>query len=315
MKKKYWYWILAIFVIMLAGGLLGAGLYFYQVAVVPGQKSFLSKKTPLRKSDPLYHQKLWYENANKQRWTIKSAGGNYRLVANYIPATHKSAKTVLIAHGFNGSKDDMGAYAYLFHQLGYNVLLRDARGHGQSQGNYIGYGWPDRLDDKKWIQQIIRKNGDQSKIVMFGVSMGGATTMMVSGLHLPSQVKAFVEDCGYTNAKTEINYQAQQLYHLPTIVRWPLINIVSGITRIRAGYFFGQANAVAQLHHNHRPMLFIHGGKDTFVPTKMIDQNYQATRGPKQKWIVKNAGHAKSYQTNPKQYEQHVAAFLKQYVK
>jgi hypothetical protein len=158
---------------MLAGGLLGAGLYFYQVAVVPGQKSFLSKKTPLRKSDPLYHQKLWYENANKQRWTIKSAGGSYRLVANYIPATHKSAKTVLIAHGFNGSKDDMGAYAYLFHQLGYNVLLRDARGHGQSQGNYIGYGWPDRLDDKKWIQQIIRKNGDQSKIVMFGVSMGG----------------------------------------------------------------------------------------------------------------------------------------------
>lgn len=241
---------------------------------------------------------------------MQSAGGHYRLVANYIAADHATDKTVLIAHGFNGSKDDMGAYAYLFHQMGYNVLLRDARGHGQSQGNYIGYGWPDRLDDRKWIRKIIRTNGPSSQIVMFGVSMGGATTMMVSGLQLPPQVKGFIEDCGYTSAKTEINYQAGQLYHLPAVIRVPLVNIVSGITRLRAGYFFGQADALKQLHHNHRPMLFIHGSEDHFVPTKMVYQNYAATAGPKQMWVVKGAGHAKSYQTRPHEYENQVKDFL-----
>ncbi|WP_081479599.1 alpha/beta hydrolase [Paucilactobacillus suebicus] len=293
--------------------MLGAGLYFYHVAVVPGPKSFLSKKTPLKKTDPLYHQKLWFEKVHKTKWTMKSAGGDYKLVADYIPAAKKSNKTVLIAHGFNGSKEDMGAYAYLFHELGYNVVARDARGQGQSQGDYIGYGWPDRLDDKKWIKKIIAKNPD-SKIVMFGVSMGGATTMMVSGEHLPHQVKAFIEDCGYTNVKTEINYQAEQLYHLPTIIRVPLVDIVSLITRVRAGYFFGQASSVKQLAKNKRPMLFIHGTKDKFVPTKMIYANYRATNGPKEMWLVKGAGHARSYQTKPKAYEQHVKAFLDKYV-
>lgn len=297
----------------LGGGMLGAGLYFYHVAVVPGPKSFLSKKTPLKKTDPLYHQKLWFEKVHKTKWTMKSAGGDYKLVADYIPAAKKSNKTVLIAHGFNGSKEDMGAYAYLFHELGYNVVARDARGQGQSQGDYIGYGWPDRLDDKKWIKKIIAKNPD-SKIVMFGVSMGGATTMMVSGEHLPHQVKAFIEDCGYTNVKTEINYQAEQLYHLPTIIRVPLVDIVSLITRVRAGYFFGQASSVKQLAKNKRPMLFIHGTKDKFVPTKMIYANYRATNGPKEMWLVKGAGHARSYQTKPKAYEQHVKAFLDKYV-
>ncbi|KRM12966.1 hypothetical protein FD16_GL001652 [Paucilactobacillus suebicus DSM 5007 = KCTC 3549] len=313
MKKKYWYWTIAILIVALGGGMLGAGLYFYHVAVVPGPKSFLSKKTPLKKTDPLYHQKLWFEKVHKTKWTMKSAGGDYKLVADYIPAAKKSNKTVLIAHGFNGSKEDMGAYAYLFHELGYNVVARDARGQGQSQGDYIGYGWPDRLDDKKWIKKIIAKNPD-SKIVMFGVSMGGATTMMVSGEHLPHQVKAFIEDCGYTNVKTEINYQAEQLYHLPTIIRVPLVDIVSLITRVRAGYFFGQASSVKQLAKNKRPMLFIHGTKDKFVPTKMIYANYRATNGPKEMWLVKGAGHARSYQTKPKAYEQHVKAFLDKYV-
>lgn len=299
---------------LLCGGLLGAGLYFYQVAVVPGQKSFLSAKKPLRKSDPLYHQKRWFEQAHKQHWTMKAAGDNLKLDADYIPAAN-SVKTVLIAHGFNGSKEDMGAYAYLFHQLGYNVLMPDARGQGASQGNYIGFGWPDRLDDKKWINRIIQYTGKDAKIVMFGVSMGGATTMMTSGEQLPKQVKAFIEDCGYTSAKDEINYQAKQLYNLPTVPRFPLVDIVSGITKLRAGYFFGQASAVKQLAHNHHPMMFIHGTKDTFVPTRMVYPNYRATKGPKQLWLVKGAAHAKSYQTKPAQYEQHVKQFLSQYVK
>lgn len=34
-----------------------AGLYFYQVAVVPGHKSFINNDTKLVKTDPLYKEK------------------------------------------------------------------------------------------------------------------------------------------------------------------------------------------------------------------------------------------------------------------
>lgn len=69
------------------------------------------------------------------------------------------------------------------------------------------------------------------------------------------------------------------------------------------------------LARNYRPMLFIHGSKDTFVPTKMVYQNYAATKGPKKLWVVKGAKHAASYEKESHEYPQHVARFLNQYVK
>ena len=316
-KKKHWglrITLLVVFLLVL--GSFGAAGYFFKVAMVPGHKSFLANSsTKLKKSDPLYKEKHWFNTTKKQKWTMTSASGHYRLVADYIPAAKKTNKSVLIAHGFMQNKEKMAAYAGLFHELGYNVLVPDARAHGESQGKYIGYGWPERYDARKWIYKLIKKNGKDSKIVMFGVSMGGATTMMTSGLKLPKQVKAFIEDCGYTSLSAELDYEAGHLYHLPYLIRKPLEAELSLINRLANGFFIGEASSVKSLHHNHRPMLFIHGSKDKFVPTKMVYQNYKATRGYKELWVVKGAAHAKSYQTAPKAYKAHVKAFLAKTVK
>ena len=212
------------------------------------------------------------------------------------------------------NKDTMGAYAAMFHKLGYNTLLPDARGHGQSQGNYIGYGWREKVDVKKWAKEVIQKNGSDSKIAIFGVSMGGATTMMASGLTMPRQVKAYIEDCGYTNVKDEVEHEAEDLYHLPTFPRFPLVEVLSGITRLRAGYFLGDGSSIRQVAKNKRPMFFIHGEKDTFVPTKMVYDNYQASKGKKELWIVPGAKHAKSFATEPAQYQKKVKVFLNRYL-
>lgn len=162
---------------------------------------------------------------------------------------------------------------------------------------------------------MIAKNGADSQIVIAGTSMGGATTMMTSGIKLPHQVKAFVEDCGYTSLNDELNYEAGNLYHIPTFLRCPLITILSGINRVQNGFFTGEANSVKMLHNNTRPMLFIHGSDDTFVPTKMVYQNYAASRGPKELWVVSGAKHAASFAHSPRAYQQHVQAFLQKYVK
>lgn len=314
-KKRIW-WGLASLLVLLLVAVGAAGAYFFNVAMVPSHKSFVSQPTTvLKKSDPLYREKKWFKTVKKEHWTITSASGNYRLVADYIPAAKKTTKSVLICHGFMQNKESMGAYAALFYQLGYNVLLPDARAHGKSQGKYIGYGWPERYDARKWIKKLIKHNGQHSRIVMFGVSMGGATTMMTSGIKLPSQVKAFIEDCGYTSLQDELDYEAGHLYHLPWLVRTPVEGALSLINFFKNGFFTQQASSVKSLHHNHRPMLFIHGAKDTFVPTWMVKKNYAATRGPKELWIVPKAVHAKSFATAPAAYRAHVKAFLNKYVK
>lgn len=316
LKKHRKLWIsLASILAVIAIIFVGAGLYFYNVAVVPGHKNFISNTQTIKKSDPLYAQTRWYRQVKKNKWYMTSADDNLRLDANYIPASHTSNKTVIILHGYMNNKDTMGPYAAMFHQLGYNTLLPDARGHGQSQGDYIGYGWCEKADVKKWVKKVIRHDGNKAQIVIFGVSMGGATTMMTSGLALPKQVKALIEDCGYTNAKTEIQHEASALYHLPAFPRFPLVEVLSGITRLKAGYFLGDANSLKQLAKNKRPTLFIHGQKDTFVPTKMVYDNYEASRGPKELWLVPGAGHARSFKTHPHEYQQKIKAFLNKYIK
>ncbi|MEE8856962.1 MAG: alpha/beta hydrolase [Lactobacillus sp.] len=294
---------------------LAAGLYFFNVAEVPGKKTFVSNGTVrLKKSTPLYAEKKWYRDVKKQHWTMMSANNKYRLAAYYLPAK-KSKKTIIVLHGFMSNKENMGAYAQLFHSLGYNVLLPDAEAHGQSQGKYVGYGWLEKTDVRKWSQQVIKQTGQRSEIAIMGVSMGGATTMMTSGLKLPKQVKCFIEDCGYTNAKNEIEHEAQALYGMPAFPRFPLVEVLSLVSRVKAGYFLGDASSLKQLHKNKKPMLFIHGSKDKFVPTEMVYKNYRATSGPKQLLVVKGATHAESIEHNHRLYKKTVVKFLRKYLK
>ena len=108
--------------------------------------------------------------------TIVKSGNRHlrmelKLSAIYLPRTD-SHKTAIVAHGYMGNAETMANYAKMFHDLGYNVLVPDARGHGKSEGDYIGFGWHERKDYVKWIDQVLETNGQSEEIVLYGISMG-----------------------------------------------------------------------------------------------------------------------------------------------
>ena len=53
---------------------------------------------------------------------------------------------------------EMTKYVRNFYEQGYNVIAPDLRGHGNSEGDYVGMGWHDRKDVLIWIQQILKKD-------------------------------------------------------------------------------------------------------------------------------------------------------------
>ena len=63
------------------------------------------------------------------------------------------------------------------------------------------------------------------------------------------------------------------------------------------------------------PILFIHGDKDKFVPFYMLDKLYDACKAPKDKLIVKEAGHAKSEKIATDIYWDKVINFINKYIK
>ncbi|MCM0599652.1 alpha/beta hydrolase [Periweissella fabalis] len=307
--RKIITWIVGI-VAIIAITLVASSMYFFHVAEVRAPKTFI-KSAVIKKNNPTFSYDAKFNKQHKEVWHQTTPGG-LKLDAWYVANPIKTNKTVVIAHGFAGNKARMAMYGQMFLNLGYNVLIPDDRAAGQSDGNLIGFGWTDRKDYVRWINQVVEKN-PQVEIAMFGVSMGGATTMMTAGEKLPNNVKVFIEDCGYDTVKNEIDFQAKSMYNLPVIPRFPLVDIVSGISKLRAGYTYGEASSVAQLHKNHLPMLFIHGGDDKFVPTAMAYKNYEATQGPKELWIVPGAAHAMSFEKNPVKYAGKVQSFLDRY--
>ena len=61
-------------------------------------------------------------------------------------------------------------------------------------------------------------------------------------------------------------------------------------------------------------MFFIHGDKDTYVPTWMVYPLYEAKSNPKELWIVPGATHAVSYKENKTEYTNRVKNFVDKYI-
>lgn len=294
--------------------LMIASLFLFQVVIVRRAKAFRSTSPELPMD---YHRKLmalpaaWFGKHLFEDLEMMSHDG-LLLRGYYLAAKVPTPKTVILAHGYTGSAEkDMLGFAKMYHEVfGYNVLMTDHRAHGESEGSYIGFGWLDRLDYVKWIHHILNRLGPHAHIVLHGMSMGGATVLMASGEKLPEQVKCVISDCAYTSVTDILSYQAKRLYKLPA---FPLLHLVGLVCKLRAGYTFGEASALAQVKKTDKPILFIHGGEDTFVPTRMLDALYEASNGPKEKCIILHAGHGLAYATDVAVYRQRVGAFLEKF--
>lgn len=229
---------------------------------------------------------------------------------NYVINRPDSNKWIIAVHGYTSEGLSMASYARTFYEMGYNVIIPDLRAHGKSQGDYIGMGWDERLDIIDLIHYII-ENDHNSQIALFGVSMGAATVMNVSGEELPSNVKAIIEDCGYTSVWDQFSYQLNELFGLPA---FPMMHSASLVTRLRAGYRLGEASVIEQVKKSKTPTLFIHGDEDDFVPYSMLEELYEASTAPKEKLVIKGAGHAKSREVNPDLYWSTITQFLNKYM-
>lgn len=286
--------------------------YFYNIAVKRADKSFLAQNPDLdlelieEESSKVWKKKPRFEEIN-----ITSEDG-LKLQSYWFEAIQPSNKIAIMAHGYSGKAHDMDVFAKLYHEdLGYHVLLPDARGHGRSEGGYICFGWRERKDYVQWINYLVDKRGPELQIVLHGVSMGGATVCMTSGEALPSNVKAIISDCAYTSAHAQLAYQMKRMYRMPA---FPLLYCTSLLTRIRAGYSFSEASALEQVKKSRTPMLFIHGEDDAFVPFFMAKELYEACSSEKELYTVPGAGHGLSYIVNPDEYEKRVTQFLSKYV-
>ena len=220
-------------------------------------------------------------------------------------------RSVLLVHGYHssGENDFCGIFDY-YASRGYNILLIDQRGHALSGGRELAYGLRERRDVLDWARALARELGGE--IWLHGVSMGAATTMMTAGEDTPEQVKVFVEDCGYTSVWDIFSSELKLRFGLP---EFPILYTASATARAKAGYGFKEASALQQVQNCEKPMLFIHGTADDFIPYEMMGTLYNAKPGTNKATLTaEGAGHGEAMDVLGDTYWNTVFDFEGQYM-
>ena len=304
-------------IVIAAGALYGASSYMLDYSLgYPKEERMTAEHWKERTRNECPWTTAWMDSIYGNHCvkdTFLTMPSGYRAHAIYLYAPRATVNTAVVVHGYKVRAEGMLHIAYMYnHDLGYNVLLPDLYGHGLSEGDHIQMGWLDRWDVIRWAEvanDVFRASRYSStKQVIHGISMGAATTMAVSGEKTPDYVEMFVEDCGYMSVWNEFAGQLKEEFGLPS---FPLMNTTSLLCRLRYGWSFSEARQIEQVRRSTKPMHFIHGDRDAFVPYSMLRPLFDAkTKGRKAIFIAKGSVHAMAYRDHHKEYTARVKAFL-----
>lgn len=298
----------------IVGGFTALGAALYNYAMIPGPRAAEWDET-----DPaLYREgRAWAERGEGFREASIQSVDGLRLWAAYLPGEKKTHRWAICVHGFHDDHASMGIFGKYYHGHGWNILLPDQRGFGNSQGDHIGWGWEERLDLVGWISWVIRRD-PKAEILLHGVSMGAATVLIATGGALPDNVKAAISDCSYADIESEMRYVVnsrgpggEKLLGVPSQVAF---HTLRQTTRVRAGLDLRDASPLRAVEHSKTPTLFIHGREDDLVPSDMMSKLFRAAKCPKGFLWVPGAGHAVEAGVEPELYWTSVETFLDTYL-
>lgn len=258
--------VLLILAIVFGGGYFAYRTAFYSPYKGRDQVPFLKGQQydPYREQMRVLYQQLCDRPCEFVSITSRDGltlSGRYYHIADGAPLD-------IAFHGYRSSAlKDFSGGSMLSFDMGHNLLLVDQRAHGKSEGRTITFGIMERLDCLKWVEYALDRFGSDVKIMLYGISMGGATVLMASGLELPENVKGIIADCPYVYAKDVICLAAEKM-GLPVGIGWFFVKLGA---KVYGGFDIEETDAAEAVSNSKIPILILHGEADILVPCEMSD--------------------------------------------
>ncbi len=256
-----------------------------------------------------YHRDMvgWMEENRKrphENFEIKSHDG-LTLRAKYYEY-RPGAVIELIFHGYRGNSErDLCAAVERCAALGRSVMLIDQRAHGRSEGSVISFGINERHDAVAWANFAVRHFGPDVRLILGGVSMGAATVLLAAGEKLPDNVLCIMADCGYSSAKEIIKKVIGEM-HLPSGLLYPFVKLSA---KLFGGFDLDETSPADAMSRCKKPIIFIHGDNDNFVPHTMSEAVYELCPSKKRIKLISGAGHGIAYLADKEGYVGALAEF------
>ncbi len=240
-------------------------------------------------------------------YVIKGPKGEDIHVALLV-SPEPSDKYVILAHGYTDNRFGMMKYVPHYYDLGFNCILFDERGHGESAPEPCSYG-PRELD---YLMAVVkdtleRYGGSGFVLGLHGESLGGATVLMSLAEPLVKEnVKFVVDDCGFADIVTVLKV-GLKMYHVPVWFLYPALLAAW----VMYGFKLWKARPIDYVYGNKIPLLCMHGAKDDFIVPEHSKRVYEATGGPREIHLFEGAWHAMSAVDRPEEYGEVLSEFLK----
>jgi dipeptidyl aminopeptidase/acylaminoacyl peptidase len=285
---------------------IGLGIILALVVIFVGISGYLgysmtrTERVPLEGNPGLIG--LIYEDVS-----FPSMDENLTLRGWFLP-NEVSEQVIIMVHGDGANRADptigMLEIASRLVGGGYNVLMFDLRGCGESDGNMVSGGYYEKRDLEGAVEYA--KERGFNHIGVLGFSLGAVTSLIATAED--TDIDAVVSDSSFADLEDIMGPEFSKRTKAPQFFLNPILFMIKIMYRVdfRA---IKPVECVTEIAP--RPILFIHGEEDETIPVEHAYRLFQASQNSQaQLWIVPGAGHTKSYITHPEEYISRVIDFF-----
>lgn len=226
-----------------------------------------------------------------------------------LPMNRK--KIAVLCHGYTSGKITMSGYARHMMDLGFTCVMYDHRNHGEnvrSSKTYTSMGMFEKYDLQSVLDFCYKRFGNDINILTYGESMGSATVLSL--FEIDDRPAMTIADCGYSNLKELFSYMLGARFRIPV---FPILPIAGLIIRIFGHYDINDIVPERGVEKTEKPIFFIHGDADSFIPCSMSEHMSKLGTGPRELYLCPGAEHALSEVTCPDEYYKKVGDFVSEY--
>ncbi|HEY1462306.1 MAG TPA: alpha/beta fold hydrolase [Terriglobales bacterium] len=241
------------------------------------------------------------------------ANDRIQLKAWSIHPRNGNGNAVLLLHGLGDNRAGMTGYAELFLRHGYDVLMPDARAHGESEGTAETYGFLERNDIRSWFEWLTFTQHPHC-IYGLGESMGAA--QLLQALQTEPDFCAAIAESSFSTFR-EISYDRVGQFFgagpwLGRTVLRPVLELAFLYARRKYKINFAEVSPQAAVAATQIPVFLIHGLIDGNIPERHSRRILAANKNVVL-WEVPNADHCGAIHTAPQEFESKVISWTENY--
>ncbi len=237
--------------------------------------------------------------------------------------------TIVFCHEFGSDMYSCARYTRPLIEAGFDIFTFDYRGHGDSSRprNYRALQWPsdkelaDTLGACAYVEDTLLTAGEPTRIGIFGISRGAGAAIMAASSD--RNIAAILCDGAFSTAETLVTLmkrwasifgRVKLVYQNHPDAFWKfLLWCMMRFAQPRLGRRFPSVRKALK-NMIARPIMFIHGQKDSYVRPDQAELLHRVAGEPKYLWIVLKAKHNQSVTTAPAEYAARTTAFFNKYL-